>query len=231
MNLSFALLADPEVMRMLASGVGITLRLFAGALVGGFALALLLTAVNLIPVRAVRALVALYVEYHRNVPTVVQILVWYFGMPEILPDSIRDWINAGNSEFSFALIALSLGVSAYFYEDIRSGIRAIAPTQVEAARAIGLNAVQALGYVILPQAVRVAVPPLTNRSVILLKDTSLAMVIGVTDLTYQTKHIENTTFQTFEIFTVATLIYLCLALSIAGLGAWLARIRPASFVR
>jgi len=231
MNLSFALLADPEVMRMLASGVGITLRLFAGALVGGFALALLLTAVNLIPVRAVRALVALYVEYHRNVPTVVQILVWYFGMPEILPDSIRDWINAGNSEFSFALIALSLGVSAYFYEDIRSGIRAIAATQVEAARAIGLNAVQALGYVILPQAVRVAVPPLVNRSVILLKDTSLAMVIGVTDLTYQTKHIENTTFQTFEVFTVATLIYLCLALSIAGLGAWLARIWPASFVR
>jgi len=122
-------------------------------------------------------------------------------------------------------------VSAYFYEDIRSGIRAIAATQVEAARAIGLNAVQALGYVILPQAVRVAVPPLVNRSVILLKDTSLAMVIGVTDLTYQTKHIENTTFQTFEVFTVATLIYLCLALSIAGLGAWLARIWPASFVR
>jgi len=70
MNLSFALLADLEVMRMLASGVGITLRLFAGALVGGFALALLLTAVNLVPSRLVRGFVALYVEYHRNVPTV-----------------------------------------------------------------------------------------------------------------------------------------------------------------
>jgi len=231
MNLSLTLLADPDVMGLLMRGVGITLRLFAGALVGGFALALLLTAINLIPSRLVRAMVALYVEYHRNVPTVVQILVWYFGMPEILPAGIRDWINAGNSEFSFALIALSLGVSAYYYEDIRSGIRAIPATQVEAARAIGLNAVQALGYVILPQAVRVAVPPLVNRSVILLKDTSLAMVIGVTDLTYQTKHIENTTFQTFEVFTVATLVYLCLALAIAGLGAWLARIWPASFVR
>jgi len=231
MNLSFALLADADIMRLLMTGVGITLRLFAGALIGGFALALLLTAVNLVPSRIVRGFVALYVEYHRNVPTVVQILVWYFGMPEILPAPLRDWINAGNSEFSFALIALSLGVSAYYYEDIRSGIRAIPATQVEAARAIGLNAVQALGYVILPQAVRVAVPPLVNRSVILLKDTSLAMVIGVTDLTYQTKHIENTTFQTFEIFTVATLVYLCLALSIAGLGAWLARTWPASFTR
>jgi len=231
MNLSFALLADADIMRLLMTGVGITLRLFAGALIGGFALALVLTAVNLVPSRLVRGLVALYVEYHRNVPTVVQILVWYFGMPEILPAPLRDWINAGNSEFSFALIALSLGVSAYYYEDIRSGIRAIPATQIEAARAIGLNAVQALGYVILPQAVRVAVPPLVNRSVILLKDTSLAMVIGVTDLTYQTKHIENTTFQTFEIFTVATLVYLCLALSIAGLGAWLARTWPASFAR
>jgi len=231
MNLSFALLADADIMRLLMTGVGITLRLFAGALIGGFALALLLTAVNLVPSRVVRGFVAVYVEYHRNVPTVVQILVWYFGMPEILPVALRDWINAGNSEFSFALIALSLGVSAYYYEDIRSGIRAIPATQVEAARAIGLNAVQALGYVILPQAVRVAVPPLVNRSVILLKDTSLAMVIGVTDLTYQTKHIENTTFQTFEIFTVATLVYLCLALSVSGLGAWLARTWPASFVR
>jgi len=231
MDISFAMLANPEVMSLLMTGVGITLRLFVGALIGGFALALLLTAINLIDSRLVRAGVALYVEYHRNVPTVVQILVWYFGMPEILPEGVRNWINAGNSEFSFALIALSLGVSAYYYEDIRSGIRAIAATQVEAARAIGLNAVQALGYVVLPQAVRFAVPPLINRSVILLKDTSLAMVIGVTDLTYQTKHIENTTFQTFEIFMLATLIYLCLALSISALGAWLARTWPASFAR
>ncbi|MCD0503250.1 amino acid ABC transporter permease [Bordetella petrii] len=229
MDFSFSMLSDPEIMGMLMTGVSITLRLFAGALAGGFAVALVLTGINLIPSRIVRAVVALYVEYHRNVPTVVQILVWYFGMPEILPAALRDWINQGNTEFSFALIALSLNVSAYYYEDIRSGMRAIAATQIEAARSIGLGAMQALLYVVLPQAVRYAVPPIVNRSIILFKDTSLAMVIGVTDLTYQTKRIENATFQTFQIFMIATLIYLCMALLISALGAYLARKYPASF--
>ncbi len=214
---------------MLTTGITVTLRLFAGALAGGFVLAMVLTGINLIPSRLVRAVVALYVEYHRNVPTVVQILVWYFGMPEILPEAVRVWINQGNTEFSFALIALSLNVSAYYYEDIRSGIRAIPATQVEAARSIGLGAVQALIYVVLPQAVRYAVPPIINRSIILFKDTSLAMVIGVTDLTYQTKRIENATFQTFQIFMISTLIYLCMALLISALGSHLARKYPASF--
>ncbi|NRF50188.1 amino acid ABC transporter permease, partial [Pseudomonas stutzeri] len=172
MDFSFSMLSDPEVVGMLTTGITVTLRLFAGALAGGFVLAMVLTGINLIPSRLVRAVVALYVEYHRNVPTVVQILVWYFGMPEILPEAVRVWINQGNTEFSFALIALSLNVSAYYYEDIRSGIRAIPATQVEAARSIGLGAVQALIYVVLPQAVRYAVPPIINRSIILFKDTS-----------------------------------------------------------
>ncbi len=214
---------------MLAKGVAVTLRLFIGALVCGFTIALLLSAVNLIPSKIIRAVIALYVEYHRNVPTVVQILVWYFGMPEVLPKALRLWINQGNTEFSFALIALSLNVSAYYYEDIRSGIKAIAATQVEAARAVGLGALQAMRYVIMPQAVRYAVPPIINRSLILFKDTSLAMVIGVTELTYQVKKIENATFQTFQIFMISTLIYLVISLMIAGLGAQVARKYPSSF--
>jgi len=223
------MLSDPEIMDMLGTGIATTLALFAGAMACGFGIALALSAVNLIPSRAVRALVALYVEYHRNVPTVVQIMVWYFGMPEILPQALRAWINQGNTEFSFALIALSLNVSAYYYEDIRSGIRAIAGTQIEAARSVGLSAMQALRYVVLPQAVRYAVPPIINRSIILFKDTSLAMVIGVTELTYQAKRIENATFQTFQIFTIATVLYLCFSLAVAALGARIARRYPASF--
>jgi polar amino acid transport system permease protein len=229
MNFSFSLLFDPQVQHMLTLGVSITIRLFIGALACGFFIALLLSAVNLIPSRPIRALIALYVEYHRNVPTVVQIMVWYFGMPEILPRAIREWINQGNTEFSFALIALSLNVSAYYYEDIRSGIKAIAGTQIEAARSVGLSALQSLRYVVLPQAVRMAVPPIINRSLILFKDTSLAMVIGVTELTYQVKQIENATFQTFQIFLISTLIYLVISLLIAALGAQVARRYPADF--
>ncbi len=227
--MDFSLFSDPDTVRMLVSGVAITFRLFVGALVGGFVIAILLSGLYLIPSAITRGIIALYVEYHRNVPTVVQIMVWYFGMPEILPKALRMWINQGNTEFSFALVALSLNVSAYFYEDIRSGIKAIAGTQNEAARSVGLGAMQALAYVILPQAVRISIPPIINRSLILFKDTSLAMVIGVTELTYQVKRIENATFKTFQIFLVATLIYLVISLSIALLGAYMSRRFPASF--
>ena len=227
--MDFSLLLDPQTVHTLVLGVTITLRLFLGALVCGFVIALILSALHLIPSAITRGVIALYVEYHRNVPTVVQIMVWYFGMPEILPKTLRLWINQGNTEFSFALIALSLNVSAYYYEDIRSGIKSIAGTQNEAARSIGLSAIQALAYVILPQAVRISIPPIINRSLILFKDTSLAMVIGVTELTYQMKRIENATFQTFQIFLVATVIYLFFSLLIAAFGAHLSRRYPASF--
>lgn len=229
MDFSFSLLANPDTLHMLMWGVSVTLRLFAGALVCGLTIALLLSGLYLVPSKLLRGIIALYVEYHRNVPTVVQIMVWYFGMPEVLPKAIRLWINQGNTEFSFALIALSLNVSAYYYEDIRSGIKAIAATQIEAARSIGLGAMQSLRYVILPQALRISIPPIINRSLIVFKDTSLAMVIGVTELTYQVKKIENTTFQTFQIFMISTLIYLVISLLIATLGAQVSRKFPANF--
>lgn len=229
MDLSLSLLQDPQVQEMLIWGLATSLRLFAGAFVIGLLLALLLSALNLVPSRLVRGVIVLYVEYHRNVPTVVQILVWYFGMPQLLPEAIRAWINQGNTEFSFALIALSLNVSGFYYEDIRSGIRSIASTQIEAARAIGLNAVQALRYVVLPQAMRIAVPAIINRSMILFKDTSLAMVIGVAEITYTAKHIANLSFQTFQIFLISTLIYLTISMLIAMFGAQLARRYPPDF--
>jgi polar amino acid transport system permease protein len=229
MDFSFSLLTNPDTLHMLMWGVSVTLRLFAGALVCGLTIALLLSGLYLVPSKLLRWIIALYVEYHRNVPTVVQIMVWYFGMPEVLPKAIRLWINQGNTEFSFALIALSLNVSGYYYEDIRSGIKAIAATQIEAARSIGLGAMQSLRYVILPQAMRISIPPIINRSLIVFKDTSLAMVIGVTELTYQVKKIENTTFQTFQIFMISTLIYLVISLLIATLGAQVSRKFPANF--
>ena len=91
------------------------------------------------------------------------------------------------------------------------------------------GAIQALAYVILPQGVRVSIPPITNRSLILFKDTSLTMVIGVTELTYQVKKIENTTFQTFQIFLISTLIYLTISLLIAAVGSQMSKKFPANF--
>ncbi|WP_454689447.1 amino acid ABC transporter permease [Achromobacter aloeverae] len=229
MHFDFSFLTSHDVLAALGLGVATTLRLFAGAWVCGFVLAVVLVGLGTIPLRPVRTVLRLFIEYHRNVPTVVQIMVWYFGMPEILPEGLRLWINHGNSEFTFALVALSLNSSAYMAEDIRSGFRAIPATQLEAARSVGLGAFGALRYVTLPQALRIGVPPLVNRSLILFKDTSLAMAIGVTELTNQARAIENLTFRAFEAFAVATAFYLIVSLFLMTFGNWFGRRYPPTF--
>ena len=229
MDLDFAFLMSGDYPALLAAGALTTVRLFASSWVCGFAIALVLVALRGIPLKPFQWLLSLFIEYHRNVPTVVQIMVWYFGMPQVLPRELRLWLNQGDSEFIFAVIALSLNVSAFMAQDILSGVKATASAQSEAARAIGLSAVAALRFVILPQAIRVAVPPLVNRSLILFKDTSLAMVIGVAELTYQVRAIENVTFRSFEVFAIATALYLAAAMALMALGAAFARRFPADF--
>jgi polar amino acid transport system permease protein len=160
-----------------------------------------------------------YVEYHRNVPVLVQLFVWYFGVPQLLPAPMRAWINAQNSEFLFALIALVLNAAAYMSEDLRSGIRSIPKEQLEAARALGLTYLDAMRFVLLPQAVRIAIPPTINQSLALFKTTSLAMAIGVAELTYAARQIENETYKTFEAFALASMGYLAISWVIMGVGA------------
>lgn len=229
MDFDWGFLSTGNYAQKLGTGVLTTLELFGTAWVGGLVMALLIVALRAIPFKPLGILMRLFVEYHRNVPTVVQIMVWYFGMPQLLPEDLRLWINQGQSEFLFAAVALSLNVSAYYSEDIRSGMRAIPTTQLEAARSIGLSAVAAMRYVTVPQALRISVPPLLNRSLILFKDTSLAMVIGVSELTYQVKAIENLTFRSFEVFAIATGLYLGCSLIIMGLGAWFGKRFPPAF--
>lgn len=229
MDFDWGFLSTGNYAQKLGTGVLTTLELFGTAWVGGLVMALIIVGLRAVPFRPLGILMRLFVEYHRNVPTVVQIMVWYFGMPQLLPEDLRLWINQGQSEFLFAAVALSLNVSAYYSEDIRSGLRAIPTTQLEAARSIGLSAASAMRYVTVPQALRISVPPLLNRSLILFKDTSLAMVIGVTELTYQVKAIENLTFRSFEVFAIATGVYLACSLIIMGLGAWFGKRFPPAF--
>ncbi|SAK63359.1 polar amino acid ABC transporter inner membrane subunit [Caballeronia glebae] len=167
--------------------------------------------------------VAGFVAYHRNVPMLVQIILWYFGVPTLLPDSMQSWVNAHNGEMFFAAIAIGLCMSAYFSEDIRSGLRSVPWGQHEAARSLGLSYSRSMRYVILPQAFRVAMPPFINHTVLLFKNTSLAMVIGAAEMTYAVREVENQTFRTFESYAVATAFYLAVSLGLMALGAFVAR--------
>lgn len=231
MSFDFAFLTSGNYGALILGGVLMTFRLFSSAWVLGMLIALVLVGLRGVPFRPFQWLLSLFIEYHRNVPTVVQIMVWYFGMPQILPKELRIWLNQGDTEFMFAMIALALNVSAFMAQDILSGMRAIPSTQVEAARSVGLSVLMTLRYVTLPQAIRISVPPLVNRSLILFKDTSLAMVIGVGELTYQVRAIENLTFRSFEVFAVATGVYLSAALILMATGAVFARRFPADFRR
>ena len=223
MTLDFSKVLTGQFGQMIVDGLVVTLKLALGSWLLAMFIALLLVVIRLTHKRAAEYFVRAYVSYHRNVPTLIQLMMWYFATPTLLPESVQMWINDFNAEFLFSMFALGLCQAAYFSEDIRSGLRAIPEGQTEASRALGMSYTRSLRSVILPQGIRNALPSLLNHTVLLFKNTSLAMVIGVAELTYVTRDIENQTFRTFESYLVASAGYLFFSLLLMGAGALLAR--------
>lgn len=206
---------------VLLEGLAITLLLSIGSWILSFTVGLLLTLVRMTKIKAVELLVLAFVEYQRNVPPLVHIFLWYFGVSSLLPENLQEIVNEYHGEFIFAVIAIGLYYGAYFAEDIRSGLRSIPSGQQEAARAIGLSYAGTMRRVILPQALRVSIPPLLSNTVMLVKTTSLAMVIGVMELTYATKEVASGTFRIFETYGISTALYVAVALTLLFIGGWL----------
>ncbi len=213
-----AILSNPEFAKMLWKGLQMTFVVALGSWLLAMSLAVLLLVLRLTKVRAAEAFVAAYVSYHRNVPTLVQLMLWYFGISSLLPKVVQGGLNAYGGEVLFAIIGLGLCQAAYFSEDLRSGLRSIPVGQTEAARALGHGYVSAQRYILMPQAVRNALPALINHSVSLFKNSSLAMAIGVAELTHAVKEVENLSFRTFEVYLIATIAYLAVSLSIMAVG-------------
>ena len=213
-----AILSNPEFAKMLWKGLQMTFVVAVGSWLLAMSLAVVLLVLRLTKVRVAEAFVAVYVSYHRNVPTLVQLMLWYFGISSLLPKVVQGGLNAWGGEVLFAIIGLGLCQAAYFSEDLRSGLRSIPLGQTEAARALGHGYVSAQRYILMPQAVRNALPALINHSVSLFKNSSLAMAIGVAELTHAVKEVENLSFRTFEVYLIATLAYLAVSLSIMAAG-------------
>lgn len=223
MALEFGTILTGQYLQSIVDGVTVTLELAIGSWILAMLIAMVLLIIRLTEHPVFSRCVAAYVSYHRNVPTLIQLMMWYFAIPAILPEVIQQWVNNYNTEFLFSLIALSLCQAAYFSEDIRSGLRAIPQGQTEAARALGMGYLRSMKDVILPQGIRNSLPALINHTVLLFKNTSLAMVIGVAELTYVTRDIENQTFLTFEAYLIGTIGYLFFSLLLMGLGALLSK--------
>jgi His/Glu/Gln/Arg/opine family amino acid ABC transporter permease subunit len=200
----------------LLEGILTTLKLSALGWVIACLLGILFGAMRTAPARIIRWAGTAYVEFFRNVPLLVWLFFWYFGAPQVLPRSAQDWLNRHGAEFWSAVAGLSVYHGARFAEVIRAGIQAIPRTQLEAAVSTGLSVVEAYRYVIIPIALRLIIPPATSESLNLLKNSSLALTIGVAELTFMTRQIETYTARAFEALTAGTLIYLILCLVIAS---------------
>ncbi len=201
----------------LVSGLKITLELSVWSIILSFLLGLIIAVMRMSNVRPILWFSHAYLEFFRNTPLLVQIFFWYFGSYQILPKAVNDWLNSVNFEFAAAVIALTIYTSAFIAEDIRSGVRSIPKEQMEAARSSGFSYLRSMQFIILPQAVRLTIPPLINQFLNVTKNSSLAMTIGVAEITYQARQVESYTFKGFEAFTAATLVYLGLSLAITGL--------------
>lgn len=201
----------------LLQGVLVTLKLSAIAWLGAIALGIISGALRTVPLAPLRWLAAAYVEFFRNVPLLVWMFFWYFGMPPLLPEALREWFLDHGPEFWAGVCALGVYHGARFSEVIRAGIRAIPKTQFEAAVSTGLTVLQAYRLIIVPIALRLIVPPATNETLNLLKNSSVALTIGVAELTFQTRQIEAYTAKAFEALAAGTLIYLLLCLTIAAI--------------
>jgi polar amino acid transport system permease protein len=218
-SLDFGAVLTGEHLRWMLKGLLVTVELSIASWLLAFGIAVVLVLLRNSSFRPGEWFVAAYVEVHQNIPLLVQVLFWYFAMPELLPENARIWLNEHNSEFILALLALSLCFAAYMSEALRSGLRAIPRTQYEAGRVLGFGYLRTMRYIIIPQAARIAIPPLVNYSLLLFKNTSIAMAIGVHELTYQSRQIESDTFRTFEVFAVATAIYLAISFLIMAAGS------------
>jgi His/Glu/Gln/Arg/opine family amino acid ABC transporter permease subunit len=219
----WSILWTGEYGRWLLQGILTTLEISVLAWLLAAALGALFGAFRTVPSRALRGAATAYVEFFRNVPLLVWMFFWYFGVPQVLPAAAQDWLNRHGGEFIAAVVALGVYHGARLAEVVRAGLQSVPPTQLEAAQSTGLTLHQAYRLVLVPIAIRLIIPPLTNESLNLLKNSSLALTIGVAEVTFQTRQIEAYTAKGFEAITAGTLIYLALCLVVTAVMSGLER--------
>ena len=210
---------NPIILRGLAKGALLTLSISIVSVILGFFLGAILAVllVNQGNVYGLKKVAQAYVDFFRSTPLLVQILLIYFGIVGLfrgLPAKIED-IGILYSTFA-GTIALSLNTAAYQAEIIRGGILAIPSGQTEAARALGLTSGQTMRYVILPQTIRMVVPPLTNEIINVLLNSSLLSAVGVLEITKRSQSLQAYYFL-WQVFFMAAVFYFVIAFTLSKL--------------
>ncbi|MBI5906123.1 MAG: amino acid ABC transporter permease [Deltaproteobacteria bacterium] len=185
--------------------VSVSLCSWAIALLLGFLVGTLRTAPN----RWVARLCNAYVELFRNIPLLVQMFLWFFVVPELLPRGLSMWVKRDMpaKEFATATVCLGLFTSARIAEQVRAGIQSLPRGQRYAGLAMGFTLPQTYRYVLLPMAFRIILPPLTSEFMNVFKNSSVAFAIGVLELTFQARQMQEDSEQGIETYLAVTLLY------------------------
>ena len=208
----------------LIMGLGWTLATAFCAGVIAFILGSVIGVMRTTPIKWAVRLGNAYVELFRNIPLLVQLFLWFFVLPELLPTSLGNSIKQMTppwASFVPAVIGLGLFTAARVAEQVRAGIQALPRGQGMAGTALGLTLAQTYRNVLLPMAFRIIMPPLTSETMNLIKNTSVALTIGLIELTAAARSMQEFTFQVFEAFTAATVIYIVVNLIVVNLMRWL----------
>jgi glutamate/aspartate transport system permease protein len=166
-----------------------------------------------------------WVELFRNIPLLVQLFLWYFVIPEFIPP-LKGWMIATEpiyAQFFAAVLCLGLFTSARIAEQVRAGIQSLPRGQRWAGQALGLTQVQVYRHVLLPMAFRIVIPPLTSETMNLIKNTSIALTIGLAELTFRARELGEYTFNFFEAFSAATVVYIVISMTANRVMAWVER--------
>ncbi len=202
----------------LLGGWPTTVTVAAGALIFALLFGLVIALLRTSRWRLLRIPAVAYIEFFRGTPLLVQLFVIYFGLPDA---------GIAPTPFQAAIIGMGLNGAAYLAEIYRAGIEAIHRGQMEAALSLGMTPARAMKYIIMPQAVRTMLPPMTNFSIVMLKDTAVISVIAAPEIMFFARNLVTETLQSAVVYIMAGVIYLCMTIPMARVAARLERAKRA----
>jgi glutamate/aspartate transport system permease protein len=205
-------------MDTLWSGLAWTLATALSAWIMALVIGAIIGTVRTMPGKWAHRIANGYVELFRNIPLLVQMFLWYFVMPELLPQAAGDWLKSmPNAPFITAVLCLGFFTSSRVAVQVSAGINSLPRGQKMAGTALGLTLAQTYRYVLLPMAFRIIIPPLTSEFLNIIKNSAVALTIGLMELTARARSMQEFSFQVFEAFTAATILYVLVNIVVVNL--------------
>ncbi len=200
----------PEILPVLWHATAMTVRVAFGALIVALLLGLLVALMRISPLRPIRAVALVYTDVLRGTPALVQLFIIYFGLSDL---------GLEFDPVSAAIIGLGINGAAYVGEIYRAGIEALHRGQIEAALSLGMTPAKAMRFIVLPQAIRIMLPPLGNYAIALVKDTAIISTIAAPEIMFEARRLVQATFMhgiSGQIYLVCALFYLGLTLPLSA---------------